>query len=126
MPRMAKPLQDRSSKLRVALVIGVIALIVSIGRVLPVGQWTLLLGERIRGGGVEGGLTFIGVYVVAEVALGPGSLVTMAAGFAYGPITGLLIASPASVLAATTAFLLGRTVLREWIQKKIAHSPKTR
>src|SRR5262249_25802050 len=85
MPRMAKPLQDRSSQLRVALVIGVIALIVSVGRVWPVGQWTLLLGERIRGGGFEGGLTFIGVYVVAEIALVPGSLLTMAAGFAYGP-----------------------------------------
>lgn len=50
----------------------------------------------------------------------------MAAGFAYGPIRGLLVASPASVLAATTAFLLGRTVLRGWIQRKIARSPKVR
>lgn len=56
----------------------------------------------------------------------PGSLLTMAAGFAYGPTRGLLVASPASVLAATTAFVLGRTILRDWIRRKIARSPKAR
>ncbi len=93
---------------------------------LPVRDWTIALAERIRGAGATGVFIFIAVYVVAEVALVPGSLLTMAAGFAYGPIAGLFVASPASVLAATTAFLLGRTVLRGWIQKKIARSPKTR
>jgi uncharacterized membrane protein YdjX (TVP38/TMEM64 family) len=93
---------------------------------LPVREWTMALAERIRGAGAAGVLLFIAVYVVAEVALVPGSLLTMAAGFAYGPIAGLLVASPASVLAATTAFLLGRTVLRGWTQKKIARSPKMR
>jgi uncharacterized membrane protein YdjX (TVP38/TMEM64 family) len=93
---------------------------------LPVREWTMALAERIRGAGAAGVLLFIAVYVVAEVALVPGSLLTMAAGFAYGPIAGLLVASPASVLAATAAFLLGRTVLRGWTQKKIARSPKMR
>ncbi len=93
---------------------------------LPVRDWTIALAERIRGAGATGVFIFIAVYVVAEVALVPGSLLTMAAGFAYGPIAGLFVASPASVLAATTAFLLGRTVLRGWVQKKIARSPKTR
>ena len=72
-----------------------------------------------------GVVMFIAVYVAAEVALVPGSLLTMAAGFAFGPIYGLLIASPASVLAATTAFLLSRTALRGWIQRKIAGSDTT-
>jgi uncharacterized membrane protein YdjX (TVP38/TMEM64 family) len=105
---MAKPLQDRSSQLRVAFAVGVMALIVSLGQVLPIGRWTLLLSERIRGTGFEGGLIFIAVYVVAEAALVRGSLLTMAAGFAYGPVTGLLIASPASVLAVTMAFARSR------------------
>jgi uncharacterized membrane protein YdjX (TVP38/TMEM64 family) len=60
------------------------------------------------------------------VALVPGSLLTMVAGFAYGPITGLLVALPASVLAATTTFLLGRTVLRGWIERQIAQSARAR
>ena len=36
------------------------------------------------------------------------------------------MASPASVLAATTAFLLGRTALRDRVQRKIAGVPRTR
>lgn len=103
-----------------------LAALVAVAWTLPVKEWTVALAERIRGAGATGIAIFITVYVVAEIALVPGSLLTMAAGFAYGPIYGLLIASPASVLAATTAFLLSRTALRGWIQKKIARSPRTR
>ena len=103
-------------------VVGIVALV----SLLPVKQWMIALAERIRGAGAGGALLFVVVYVAAEVALVPGSLLTMAAGFAYGPVRGLLIASPASVIAATVAFLLSRTALRSWIQRKIANSPKTR
>lgn len=102
------------------------AAFVAIVWALPVKEWTIALAERLRGAGAMGVVMFIAVYVAAEVALVPGSLLTMAAGFAFGPIYGLLIASPASVLAATTAFLLSRTALRGWIQRKIAGSPHTR
>jgi uncharacterized membrane protein YdjX (TVP38/TMEM64 family) len=103
-----------------------LGLLVALAWFLPVKEWTVALAERIRGAGATGVVAFIVVYVVAEVALVPGSLLTMAAGFAYGPTEGLLVASPASVLAATAAFLLGRTALRRWVQEKIARSPKTR
>jgi len=112
--------------MRIALGVGAVAVVVALGLVLPIRQWTIALAERIRGAGPAGVLIFVAVYMVAEVALVPGSLLTMAAGFAYGPIGGLLVASPASVLAATVAFLLARTVLRGWIQKKVERSPKTR
>ncbi len=79
---------------------------------VPVGPWVLSLAATLRGMGAVGVALFIAVYVIAEVALLPGSLFTLAAGFAYGPVGGLLVASPASVIAATNAFLLGRTVLR--------------
>lgn len=118
---------DRSAHYgRLAVAAVGLVVVVTLAWFLPVKEWTIALAERIRGAGATGILLFIAVYVVAEVALVPGSLLTMAAGFAYGPIAGLLVASPASVLAASTAFLLGRTVLRGWIQKKIAHSPKMR
>lgn len=111
---------------KIAFGAGAVALVVALGWLLPVRHWTIALAERIRGAGPTGVLIFLAVYIVAEVALVPGSLLTMTAGFAYGPLGGLLVASPASVLAATAAFLLGRTVLRGWIQKKIERSPKSR
>jgi uncharacterized membrane protein YdjX (TVP38/TMEM64 family) len=111
---------------RVAGAVVGLVLVVTLAWFLPVTEWTIALAERLRGAGAIGVLIFVAVYVAAEVALVPGSLLTMAAGFAYGPIGGLLVASPASVLAATTAFVLGRTALRGLFRKKIAASPKTR
>jgi uncharacterized membrane protein YdjX (TVP38/TMEM64 family) len=124
---IVKPQPDQPSmRLRVALFAAAIGVVIALSWLLPVRDWTVVLAERLRSAGGKGVFFFIAVYVAAEVALVPGSLLTMAAGFAYGPILGLFVASPASVLAATVAFVLGRTVLREWIQKKIAASPKAR
>lgn len=93
---------------------------------LPVSHWIVSLADRLRGMGAAGVALFIVAYVLAEVALLPGSLFTLAAGFAYGPVGGLLVASPASVLAAAVTFLLSRTVLRDWIKTRIARHPKAR
>lgn len=120
------PVKKGTTSLRITILAGAIAALLALAWLLPVGQGTTALAERLRGAGPAGVLIFIAVYVAAEVALVPGSLLTMAAGYAYGPVGGLLVASPASVLAATIAFLLGRTVLRQWVRKKIAASPTLR
>jgi uncharacterized membrane protein YdjX (TVP38/TMEM64 family) len=126
-PAVTVPHQTHQSTYRTAaLFAGAVALLVGLSWLLPVGEWTVALAERLRGGGVTTVLIFVAVYVAATVALVPGSLLTMAAGFAYGPVGGLLVASPASVLAATVAFLLGRTVFRDWTRKAIAESPWAR
>src|SRR5919198_2672818 len=116
--------ENRLTPLRIAVGLVIGTLVIFVVCVLPVRGWATALAERIRGTGAKGVMLFILVYVLAEVALVPGSLLTMAAGFAYGPIRGLLVASPASVLAATMAFLLGRTILRDRIQRMVARSPK--
>jgi uncharacterized membrane protein YdjX (TVP38/TMEM64 family) len=112
--------------LKLAAIVAALAFVLVLGWLLPIGVWTVTLADRVRGAGAAGVLLFTAAYVAATVALLPGSLLTLAAGFAYGPIGGLLVASPASVLAATTAFLLGRTALRGWVQRKIADAPRTR
>src|SRR5919106_365644 len=93
---------------------------------LPVAEWTTRIAEWARGSGAAGVVVFFVAYVVSTVALLPGSLLTLAAGFAYGPVWGLLIASPASVAGATVAFGLGRTLLREWAASRVARSPRAR
>jgi uncharacterized membrane protein YdjX (TVP38/TMEM64 family) len=108
---------------RRALSAGVAAAIVAAGiYFLPVADWTISLAERARGTGAAGVVLFFVVYVLSTVALLPGSILTLAAGFAYGPVWGLAVASPASVAGATCAFLLGRTALRDWAARKVSRS----
>lgn len=93
---------------------------------LPIAEWTIALSERARGTGAMGVAIFAAAYVGATVALIPGLILTLAAGFVYGPVWGLVIASPVSVAAATAAFLLGRTFLHDWATRQMGDAPRVR
>ena len=93
---------------------------------LPLAEWTTQLAERARGTGAVGVVLFLTAYVVSTVAFLPGSILTLAAGFAYGPLWGIAIASPASVIGSTCAFLLGRTLLRGWAEARVGASARVR
>ncbi len=86
-------------------------------------DWIILAVETIRGLGWIGPFAFALIYVIATVALIPGSVMTLIAGFVYGPIFGTALASPVSVLAATIAFLLARTAFRHRIERRIRNRP---
>jgi len=111
---------------RALLVLIVLATLAAGAYLLPVAAWTIRLAELARGTGAAGVALFFAVYVVSTVALLPGSILTLAAGFAYGPVWGLAVASPASVTGATCAFLLGRTALRDWAARKAGESRRAR
>jgi len=114
-------------KMRRFLLIGlVVAGLAAAAYILPVADWVTILAEWARGTGALGVALFFAAYVVSTVALLPGSILTLAAGFAFGPLWGLAIASPASVAGATCAFLLGRTLLRDWAEVRVGKSPRLR
>ncbi len=91
---------------------------------LPVDAWVLRLVDSIRGSGAVGVAIFAIGYVAATVLFLPGAVLTAGAGFAYGPLWGTLLVSPVSVVAATFAFLLGRTVARGWIARRTGGNPR--
>eukprot|EP00586_Coscinodiscus_wailesii_P022613 CAMPEP_0172520674 /NCGR_PEP_ID=MMETSP1066-20121228/292140_1 /TAXON_ID=671091 /ORGANISM="Coscinodiscus wailesii, Strain CCMP2513" /LENGTH=291 /DNA_ID=CAMNT_0013303471 /DNA_START=37 /DNA_END=912 /DNA_ORIENTATION=+ len=74
---------------------------------------------------------FMGVYFVATVLFIPGSILTLGGGFvfsnAFGLGLGVLMATVAvfvgASLGATAAFLLGRYLLRDWVQKLTTKYP---
>ena len=101
----------------------VVALVLAF-TLLPVDRWLLGLVERIRDTGTAGSVLYIGLYGVATVLLLPASVLTLGAGFAWGPVYGTLVVVVASNLGALAAFLLGRTTLRERVSRRIAHQPK--
>lgn len=78
----------------------------------------------VREQGVRGALLLAAIYVVATVLMVPGSVLTLLIGFLYGPRLGVLVVSPASLAGCTLAFLLGRTLARDWIRRKMAASAR--
>jgi uncharacterized membrane protein YdjX (TVP38/TMEM64 family) len=90
---------------------------------LPVNRWALVLVEWIREAGAIGVGVYALVYVLATLLFLPGSILTAGAGFAYGPLWGTLLVSPVSVLAATLAFILGRSLARDWISRRVQGHP---
>ena len=107
----------------VAVVMSVAGLVL-LFTLFPVTSWLVAVVEWIRGQGRAGWGCFAVAYVVAAVLLLPGSVLTIGGGFAYGLLWGLVLVSPVSVLAATTAFLLGRTVTRDWVARRLGKDPR--
>lgn len=91
---------------------------------LPVGEWMRWLVAWVQDAGPIGAVAYAVAYIAATVLLLPGSLLTLGAGFVYGPLIGTLLVSPVSVTAATVAFLLGRTVARGWIADRVGRDPR--
>lgn len=82
------------------------------------------IGLRVEGAGVWGMVLFGGLYVIATVAMLPGTILGLVAGYLFGPLTGVLIVSPSSVLGATLAFLLARGAFRERVTRALNRVPR--
>jgi uncharacterized membrane protein YdjX (TVP38/TMEM64 family) len=109
---------------RILFALAVGGVLLTAVHLFPVDRWALALVAWIRAAG-SGGLAIFAVgYIAAAVLFLPGSILTLGAGFAYGPIFGLLIVSPVSVLAATAAFALGRSIARPWVSRKVSGDPR--
>ena len=67
---------------------------------------------------------FILLYVVAAILLIPGSVLTLGGGALFGVVLGTVYVSIASTLGATCAFLLGRSLARDLVSKRLTNNPK--
>jgi uncharacterized membrane protein YdjX (TVP38/TMEM64 family) len=74
--------------------------------------------------GPWGPVALAALYVVACVLLVPGSVLTLGAGFLFGIPVGAVTVSVGSTLGAAAAFLVGRTLARPWVERKVAGNPK--
>lgn len=78
------------------------------------------LEALVQAAGRLGPLIFIVAYAVATVLLVPASILTLAAGFLFGPALGTAVVSAASTLGAAAAFLVGRYLARPAVEARIA------
>ncbi len=111
---------------RALVAAAIVSVLAAAAWLLPLAEWITRLAVHARSTGATGVAIFIAAYIVSTVAVLPGAILTLAAGFAYGPLWGLAIASPASVAGASCAFLLGRTFLRGWAERTVGDSPRVR
>lgn len=104
---------------RVVQIFLIIVFLVTVSVLWPVNTWILDVITWVRSAGVWGILMFAALYIAATVMLIPGSILTLGAGFVYGPLWGTLLVSPVSVVGAFIAFSLARGRLRPWIEDKV-------
>ena len=71
-----------------------------------------------------GALAFIPLYAIWVTLLLPGVWASMLAGALYGTLWGSLLVFVGACLGAEAAFLLGRTLLRDWTRRRLAAMPK--
>jgi uncharacterized membrane protein YdjX (TVP38/TMEM64 family) len=68
-------------------------------------------------------VTAVAYIPAAVVGVPPASLLTVAAGSLYGVFPATVVVSLSSTFAATLAFLLGRTLARDWVAARVARRP---
>ena len=71
-----------------------------------------------------GAALFIPIYAIWVTLLLPGVWASMLAGALYGTWLGSVIVFLGAFLGAEVAFLLGRFLLRDWVQHRMAEFPK--
>jgi uncharacterized membrane protein YdjX (TVP38/TMEM64 family) len=105
----------------VLALVGLLALLLA-------GRWLGSLIPRfavyIESLGAWGPIMFIAGYVLAAVALVPGSLLTLAAGALFGLTKGTAIAFLSATLGASAAFLVSRYVARGEVERRLGADPR--
>jgi uncharacterized membrane protein YdjX (TVP38/TMEM64 family) len=89
---------------------------------LPVKSYLAQFAQGVQEAGPWGSVLLGALYVVATVLFVPGGLMTLLAGFLFGVVEGTITVSLASVLGASAAFWIGRTVAHDWVQRRFAQS----
>jgi uncharacterized membrane protein YdjX (TVP38/TMEM64 family) len=111
---------------RALLLLAVVLLLAMVGLILPVREYLSAALGWMASHRESSWLAFIALYVLATVCMVPGLILTLAAGAIFGLLRGVVLVSAASVLGASAAFFIGRTVARGWTQRRIAGWPRFR
>jgi uncharacterized membrane protein YdjX (TVP38/TMEM64 family) len=102
----------------------VIAALVTATFFLPVKDWLIKALEWTRSLGIWAPVFVVFFYIVACILFLPGSVLTLGTGFIFGVLVGTITVSIGSTLGACAAFLVGRTVARDWISKRVENNKK--
>ncbi len=111
---------------RLGLFLVPVAVLVLAAPVLGLGDRLAAVREWLAGLGHWAPLAYVLVFVTAAVAAVPGSALTMMGGVLFGSFWGILLAHTAATMAAALAFLLGRYLAREAVERRLSGSARFR
>jgi len=109
-----------------SLLVGAIALLITLGRFLDVPIYLKQALIWIKGLGWWAPIVFIAIYNLATITFVPGSLLTLGGGAIFGVFLGSVYVFVAATLGATIAFLIGRYFTHSWVEEVVANQPKFR
>jgi len=98
-----------------------ISLIVLLGLAawqLPLGSWLEQALIWVEANKSIAWIVFGILYIAAIVFLLPASIFSLAAGYVFGLFQGWVLVVVTATIGATLAFLVGRTLLRDWVLKR--------
>ena len=114
-----------SNRVRVAIIAVLAVAAIGVFFWLPQATDTLVIAlDWIDSIGPWGPVLFVMIYIIGCVLFVPGSLLTISAGLIFGLFLGTITVSIGSTLGAGAAFVLARSVLREWVDKATAATPR--
>lgn len=93
-------------------------------RWLPLGRAVEALERTVQASGPRGALVFALVYILAVVAMVPGSVLTVAVGSMFGLVVGTATVSIASTIGAAIAFLIARYLARDTVERWARFDPR--
>jgi len=95
-------------------------------RDLDVGAFLTDVSRQVEDMGPAGVVYFAAIYVAAEVLALPAVPLTASAGYLFGAVEGTAVVLVAATIAAGVSFLIGRFLLRGWVESIASESPQFR
>jgi uncharacterized membrane protein YdjX (TVP38/TMEM64 family) len=120
---MVSPTKHTAWIRAVALLAIILALALALF-ILPTKRYVVNILAWIETLGAWGPILLSTSYVVATILLLPGSILAMGAGALFGVWKGFLAMAIGAYLGACGAFLLGRTLARDWVEKKVSENAR--
>ncbi len=114
----------RRSTLRWVLAGALVVALLAAGRLLPLADWLADFGAWIAGLGAVGLVLYAAAHAGVTVLMLPAVLMTIGAGFLFGPYVGFLVALAGGIVGSTAAFLIARYVARDRVAASAARDPR--
>ncbi|THB74158.1 MAG: TVP38/TMEM64 family protein [Gammaproteobacteria bacterium] len=91
---------------------------------LPVEEYIELFVGWANENPLISSVVYMIIYIAACIFFIPGSVITLVAGFIFGLVHGVILVSISSTIGAVLAFVIGRTIARDWVGNMISEQPK--